>query len=342
MVFNKIMDRQKLRFIKLKLICSLRSRRPKMKIIFLSLLIISFIRDFVSSSKEYSTVLDKTLQQFREDILSLQHESYLQLDIAFFTFYNKAFTEVNQTITRSHHLLTQKFRQSCTEFPWYNLEPYAARRLINICDEVQRFLRKIVSFPDNFIEKVYPNPQSLSSETFIELMTEEYFTNMEKHLEFVVPIYHQNRECVIPLFETFLNIYKQPIGAMTKLFEQRMLAIFARTVGRNLRAAEEGARSLFFISEQIKSCSDELVIDTYECISSFVGYDCLKRRTGCGPAYMSMVRTRFYLKRIEKFHALHELVLDEIVEVIKVTDAQLLKWSNKLDKCLNSLNKTSS
>lgn len=56
---------------------------------------------------------------------------------------------------------------------------------------------------------------------------------------------------------------------------------------------------------------------------------------------MTMVRIRFYLRRIENFHSRYQRLVDEIVEVVKVTDGQLLLWSNGLDKCLNNVNTTS-
>lgn len=316
------------------------SRRSKMKSILHFLLVISLIRSCKLFVNEYTTVLDESLQQFREDILSFQHDSYVRLDIAFFTFYTETFEKMNQAIT-SYHLLEQKFRQSCSKFPWYSLEPYAARRLINICDEVKRFLRKVFPFPDNFIEKVYPNPESLSSQTLFELMAEEYFGKMEKHLEFVAPIYHRSQDCVAPLFATFLNIYKQPIEAMIKLFEEGIPKLFSGIVERYLKAAENCARSLNIISERMKYCSSKHMIDTYGCVSGFVGFDCRKRWTECGPVYMTMVRIRFYLRRIENFHSRYQRLVDEIVEVVKVTDGQLLLWSNGLDKCLNNVNTTS-
>lgn len=287
---------------------------------------------------ESTLVVDETLQKFREDILSYQRESYSRLDVAFFSFYNRTFELMTRLITKPYNLLKEKFPASCKKFPWSNLEPFATRRLINICDEVPRFLRKVFPFPDNFIEKVYPNPQTLSSQTLFELMTEEYFANMDKHLEFVVPIYHENPGCATPLFASFVSIYKQPVDSMIMLLSGKILNKFLKLVGRNLRVADEGARRLLSIADQINHCSKEDTIDTYGCVSSFVGFNCWKRRTKCGPVYMTMARTLIFLRRIDKFHVHYDRLIGEILDVVKTTDGQLLEWSNELDKCLNTTN----
>lgn len=292
---------------------------------------------------EYRTVLDEHLQQFRGDLLSFQNEAFSRLDTSFMTFYNRTHGAITKTVTEPYKLLYSNFTESCKKFPWFSLEPYAARRLINICDEVQRFARKVFPFPDNFMEKLYPNPHSLSAQTSLELMAEDYFANMNKHLEYVVPIYHQNPSCVTPLFATFLYIYKQPIDEMTKILEDRILKMFARLVGRNLRYMEQGARSLTEISDQMNSCSCDEVIDTYECVSLFIGYDCTRRWTLCGPVFSTMRRINSYLKRTFRFHEVPERMYSELAAVMRKTDNELLQWTNTLDNCLNiSSNKTSS
>lgn len=285
------------------------------------------------SAIELSTVLDETLQQFREEILTFQSESLVDLNKSFFTFYNFFSSRLSKSILQPFIRLSKDFKNSCTSFPLYNLEEYAARRLINICDEVPRFIKKVEPFVRNEIEKYYPNPQTMTSLTLAELLAKDYFTSMDKHLEFVAPIYNHNPHCVTPLLHKFMLIYKKPINEMIALQENRLKKMLSKRFWRDLKSIEYSISSLSGMSIKMVSCSAEDVLDTYGCVSSIVAYDCSKRH--CGSVFQSMHRTLFMFKRIEAFHEQYERVLGGIHEVIKITDTQMLRWSTRLDKCLN-------
>ena len=77
----------------------------------------------------FSSVLDETLQNFREKVLGFQRFSLITLDESFFKFYDLLYGKINASIIHRQFLLKEEFNLSCSNFPIHNLEPDEARRL---------------------------------------------------------------------------------------------------------------------------------------------------------------------------------------------------------------------
>jgi hypothetical protein len=286
-----------------------------------------------SNCNDFSFVLDENLQKFRFDLLTFQGDSMRQLDRTFFSFYNALSATLNSSILQPYITLREQFNESCGNFPLYNLEPYPARRLINICDEADRFIESVLEFPDEIIKKFYPEPETLSSTTLMELFAEDYFTRMTQNLQFIVPTYHQNPRCVLPLLKLFMKIYQKPVQKMIQVNE-KMLHAVERSVKRDLKWVQIGVSTLFGVANRMENCSDESVIDTYDCVEGFVGYNCLKWKSFCGPVYKSIFITKNRFKKIRLLYSVFEEQLREVDLSVKLADGKMSKWTELLDKCL--------
>lgn len=286
-----------------------------------------------STSNDFSFVLDENLQKFRFDLFTYQGESMRQLDRTFFSFYNALTATLNYSILQPYILLREQLNESCTNFPLYSLEPQSLRRLINICDDVARFIDAIFDFPGEIIAKFYPEPGTLSSLTLMELIADDYFASMTSHLQYIVPQYNNNPDCVLPLLKLFMKIYKKPVQQMIQVNE-KMLRAVERGVERDLKWVRNGVSTLFGVFNRMENCSDESVIDTYGCVEGFVGFDCRKRKSFCGPVYKSIFITKNRLKKIRGFHTFFEEQLHAVGLGVKLADGKMLEWSNLLDKCL--------
>lgn len=286
-----------------------------------------------SLSSELSFVLDENLQNFRSEIFTFQGESMRQLDKSFFRFYNALSGTLNISILQPYIALSEQFIESCEMFPLYSLEVHPARRLINICDEVKRFIEKVYAFPDEIIRQFYPEPETLSSPTLMELIVEEYFTAMDKHLEYVVPAYNQNPTCVLPLLQLFLKIYRKPVKKMIQLNE-RMLKAVERGVERDLKWVKISVSTLFGVFNRMENCSDENVIDTFDCVRGFVDYNCRKKKSLCGPVYKSIYITKNRFKKIGKLPDYYQEQFRDIDMSVKLADEKMFSWTDLLDKCV--------
>lgn len=285
---------------------------------------------------EYSLVIDETLQKFREDILSFQISSFASLDSSFFEFYNNFYSSLKKSILQPYNRLQTDFNKSCANFPLVNLEDFAARRLVNICDDVQRFISRVLLFPDNVIDKYYPNPESLTSPTLLELIADDYFTSMNKHLEFILHIYNQNQKCVVPLLEKFFDIYKQPIDEMIKFNKKRMVNMRTTTLRRDFNIIRDGITKLFSVAQKINYCSEDYVLDTFGCLEYFLNFDCTKIRSVCGPVYKSIYLTSLRFKKIEAFYNVYEYSFEIVFEALREAENLMLEWSNSIDGCIKS------
>lgn len=278
-------------------------------------------------------VLDETLQQFRESILFFQSDSMVRLDSSFFEFYNIFLANLNETILHPYTTLSKEFNKSCAEFPLYNLEAYAARRVVIMCDEVNRFIQRVIPYTERIIREYYPEPETLTSETLMELIVQEYFDTMNKYLEYVVPVYNQNPTCVIPLLKKFFAIYKKPIKVLLKI-NKDMIKLVRKGERRDFKYISGGVSKLFGVSNKLTNCSDESVIDTFGCVSDFVGYDCEKRKSGCGPVYKSIFITLNHFKKIEAYKNYYDLSFDIFYTITEKVEESLLRWSVQVDKCI--------
>lgn len=271
------------------------------------------------------------MQKFREDLLMFQFDSKIHLEKAFFEFYNAFHSKLNNSISQPYTEIVESFTRACSTFPIYTLESNAARRLINICDDIKRQLKKILSFPLKVMSAYYPNMETMNTETLQEMIAQDYFQDMRRHLEFVVPIYNQNRECVIPLLESFMEIYRKPIDDLIKM-NGNMIKMIRRGLKKDMKFIGHSFATLDGISYKIKKCAK--TIDTFGCLGSFLDYDCTKGKSGCGPVYRSIHVVFNHLKHILSYYDYYEVELDNVQKVIHLTDEELIKWSNKLDECI--------
>jgi hypothetical protein len=286
-----------------------------------------------SISGELSFVFDETLQQFREDILVFQRDSMTRLDDSFFKFYTSVNSEINVTILQPYIQLREEFNKSCSSFPMFNLEVYAARRFINICDDIQRTIKLVFKYSHKIIEKYYPDPESLTVETLVELLAKEYFAGANEYLELIVPIYNQNPTCTKPLLNEFLSIYKKPINAML-VMNKNMIKTFQKSARRDFKFITSATQKLFEVKNKMTNCSDQLVIDTFGCVRGFVGFDCKKKKSGCGVVYKSIYLTLVHLKRIGESYKYYEQAFDRVYESFEESEESLIKWSDCVDKCI--------
>jgi hypothetical protein len=299
----------------------------------LKVLFVLFNIFYQVSSKKVSLVLDDTLINFRDEILTFQSDSMITLDKVFFVFYDELYTSMNDSALHPYIKLIENFNKSCSEFPMFTLQDYAARRLVNICDEVQRLYRRVQKLVEEIIKKYFSEHETLTTETLLEIIAEEYFEGMNRHLDFVVPIHNQNKKCVVKLFDTFFKIYKKPISIM----EQTMKTLnkkMQRAVNRDLRFISDGISKLFGVTNRMANCSNDNVIDTFGCISGFVNFDCRKWKTGCGPVYKSIFITISHFKKIDNYFVQYDKSFEKIYEALKRADISMLLWTDELDKCI--------
>lgn len=292
------------------------------------------------SEYKFSFVLDARLQDFRREVSTFQTESVIRLDQSFFQFYNFLYTTLNNSILKPFTEMDEAFNGSCSGFPMYTLEDMAARRLVNICDEVKRFLQHRYIFVDDIMSQYYPEPETLSHPTLMELMAEDYFESMKKHLENVIPVYNQNVNCTESYFKTFLRLYKKPIEKMLKI-NSDLVWMFKKATRRDFSLFGRAVSMLFGVTNRMVSCSNEMEIDTYGCIKGFVGYNCKKWKSGCGPVYKSIFQLSSKIHHIQSFHEHHYLqAIGSLYDTMHQADENLVLWSDQLDGCLIEQNET--
>lgn len=227
----------------------------------------------------------------------------------------------------------------------YTLEDLSARRLVNICDEVKRFLQRRDIFVDDIMSQYYPDPETLSNPTLMELMAEDYFASMDRHLEYVIPIHNQNVNCTEPYLKTFMWLYKKPIEKMVKM-NSDMVRAFKKGTRRDFGHFDRAVSMLFGVTNRMTMCSNETEIDTYGCIEGFVGYNCKKWKSACGPVYKSIFQLSKKIQRIQGFYEHHYVqAIGSLYDTMRQADANLVSWSDQLDGCLieqNEANKVGS
>lgn len=287
----------------------------------------------IIASNEFSLVYDEIMQQFREDILLIQYDTMIQLDISFFKFYNKFYAQLNNSIEQPFIVLSDEFAKSCLVFPYFTLENQASRRLINICDDASKFFTRVVPFAEKTISSYYPNPETLTSETILEILAVDYFKNMDKYLEYVLPTYNQNPSCVVPALKKFPSIYRKPIEEMMRMNE-KMFEKVHKGVRRNFKFIERAASKLFNVSKRLTTCSNETVIDTFSCLNEFINFDCTRKKSGCGQFYKSLYTILYHLRKIDEFHKSYEDSFDRVFKAIERADESLLRWSVQVEKCI--------
>lgn len=283
---------------------------------------------------KFSFVLDARLQDFRREVSTFQTESLIRLDQSFFQFYNFLFQTLNNSISKPFAEMDEAFNASCSGFPMFTLEEMAARRLVNICDEVKRFLQKRDSFVDEIMSQYYPEPETLSHPTLMELMAEDYFESMKKHLENVIPVYNQNVDCSEAYLKTFLRLYKKPIEKMVKI-NHDLVWMFKKATRRDFSLFGRAVSMLFGVTNRMTMCSNKTQIDTYGCIEGFVGYNCKKHKSGCGPVYKSIFQLSSKIRHIQGFHERHyQQAIGSLFDTMQQAEANLVLWSDQLDGCL--------
>lgn len=282
---------------------------------------------------EISFALDETLQTFREDVLEYQSNTMIQLDESFFRFYEDFLKSLNRNIDQRIIALNESFKKSCSEFPWFNLESIAARRLINACDESIRFISRAFSFRAKVMSQIFPDTDTLTTKTLLELIAEDYFTETNKYLDFVVPVYNQNPTCMISAMKKFLEIIKDPVNEMIKM-NKKLMNLVGSGMRNDLRFVEKSFAKMFYVSNTIMNCSNNSTIDTYGCLGDIVAFDCNKRKSGCGPVYKSIYIALSHMRRIETFYETHLSSLDKIFRTIKETENVFLRWSAQVDRCI--------
>lgn len=287
------------------------------------------------SSADVSIVFDGTLQNFRSEILTFHEEAFRDIDIASIKFHNALYTKLNESILQPFNELKLKFNESCQAFPLYNLEEVAARRLVNLCDDFMRFVKRLLPFTDEFVSTFNPAPNSATSQTLMELIAIDYFEDMKQHLSLIPPIYNQNPTCVGPLLNDFLYIYKQPILSMIKLNE-KLIKAFVKYLKRDLRYIGGGISKFHGAANRMTKCSADEEIDTQGCVSDFVLYDCTKRKSGCGPIYKSIYIINQHLSNIKNFNSYFMNSFDAVYDRMKQAENSILNWSERLDECIKN------
>jgi hypothetical protein len=282
---------------------------------------------------EFSLVLDQTLQSFREEILKFQRNSIIQVDGAFFSFYELLYSKMNDSVIRRQIQLKDEFNSSCSNFPMYTLEPMAARRLINICDDIQLIADRVLRSCDTILERYYPTIETLNTESVHELLAKDFFESSEKHFDLIVPIYNQNSSCVAPLLGSFLGVYRKPIDLMLKSCK-RMTKMVNKAVERDLKYIRTSSDKLSGVATKMVKCSNDSVIDTFGCVSDFVGYDCFKRKSGCGVFYKSIYMILDHMKHIESYYKQYDVHFHTVFESIRTTEERLAEWLDSTDYCL--------
>lgn len=291
------------------------------------------------SPAEVSVDFDGILQNFRLEILKIQGDAFCDIDSSSIKFHNAVYSSLNRSILQPFIELKQKFNESCQVFPLYNLEDFAARRLVNICDDFVRFVERLLPFADEFLSFFNPEPSSATSQTLMELIAQDYFEDMNKHFSLIPSIYSQNRDCVAPLLRDFLYIYKQPILFMTRL-NGKLITTFGKKLGRDLRYINGGISRLHGVINRMTKCSVEEEIDKQGCVKDFLLFDCTKRKSGCGPVYKSIYITNQHLQAISNFKDFFTHSINGIYDRVAQTEGSMIHWANRLDECIKTWSST--
>ena len=279
----------------------------------------------------FSSVLDETLQSFREKVLDFQR--LVSLDENFFKFYDLLNGKINESVVHRQLLLKEKFDVSCSIFPIYNLEPNEARRFVKICDDIQLLVPRILRKCSKILKKYYPPIETFDTETLFGLLAKDYFENSKKHLELVVQTYNQNSTCVASFLESFLGIFKKPIDVMMNL-NQNFIKMVNKGVKRDLRYISTSTDKLFGVTMRMIECSNDSIIDTSGCLGDFLNYDCLKRKSGCGIFYKSFYIIRDHLRNIDDYHQYYDNGFYSIFKSFKRTEELLSEWANSVNGCV--------
>lgn len=291
---------------------------------------------FYNSSKaEYSFVFEEKIQKFRVEIFLHQSEALDLIDKAFFELYNTISSMLINKVSQPYMALGQEFNKSCSDFPIYSLENYAARRLIVMCDEFKRFQRRIRKLSEEIILQYYPNPGDLTEASLMEILVDEHFGNMEKQLGLVVPIFNQNPNCVTKLFGQFLDIYTTPVSKIIEAIKKAIKSIQNASM-RDFRLLETGVSRLYGVSNRMVNCSQEEVIDTFGCIKAFINFNCKKRRSYCGPVYKTMRAAVRHLVNIKTFFTYYENSYDSFYVFTSDAENLLLNWLKEVENCIKS------
>lgn len=282
----------------------------------------------------FSIIIDEKLSEFRGNILSFQRKSLINIDGAFFSFYELLYTKLNLSVIQSQIELIEQFNSSCLNFPIYTLEPMAARRFINICDDFQSVANKILKMCAEILEKYYPTIETLDTETVYELLAKDYFASSVKSYDLIFYFYEQNPKCVEPLLNRFLEIYRKPIDVIMKSC-MKMAKFVKKGVERDLKFIRTSTIKLYSVASKMKSCSNDSVIDTFGCVSEFVGYDCFKKKSGCGIFYKSIYIVLDHMKRINSYYDYYDDTFTIIFESFRTTEQLLVEWMNSASFCVN-------
>jgi hypothetical protein len=108
-----------------------------------------------------------------------------------------------------------------------------------------------------------------------------------------------------------------------------------KEVGRDLKPVKNFVLRLHGISVRMVLCSNETVLDTFECVAPFIDYDCTKWIDyACGPVYEPMTITLNRLMKIEKFYDFYLEQFKSVELAMKLAENTIFHWTDLLEKCV--------
>lgn len=282
-----------------------------------------------ANNAETSSGLHQAIQKLRGRIFSLQSGTANLLDKSSLKLYTTLNLALKKRVHDPYDKLKKDFKKSCENFPIYNLESFAVRRLTNICDDIKRFQKRLERASSSVVANYHPNA------TLIKFLADDYFKDMGRHLLYLntsLGVTHQNPACAVNLLESFLKIYKVPVDKLM-MERNKTIKLIHRTFRGNFKVVIKAFERLYGVTNKMKKCSNAKVIDTFKCVSDFVSYDCTKIQS-CGSVFKAMDTILKHIKKIDIAESSFETSCDNLYKAMNEADDSLVNWSNELDKCV--------
>lgn len=153
-----------------------------------------------------SLIFSRDVQKLRDDIQSLQADSLLAIDESFFDFYNSFSEEVHRYIPQLFEIY-DVWKESCEAFPMTSLNAMEKRKLTNVCDDTERFMRKLLAMPEIYLKKLYSGHFNAS---YPAKVFEIFYENLDsiiknETVENLTSCIHNIRYSILMNYEVLVN-----------------------------------------------------------------------------------------------------------------------------------------
>lgn len=153
-----------------------------------------------------SLIFNRDVQSLRDDIQSFQADSLIAIDNSFFDLYNSFSEEIHRYIPQLTEIY-EVWKENCAAFPMTSLDPMEMRKLTNICDDTERFMRKLMAMPEIYLQKLYSGSFDASHPVKIFGIFYENLDSIIKNesLEDLSTCIHNVRYSILKNYEVLVN-----------------------------------------------------------------------------------------------------------------------------------------